>query len=89
MYVEATVEVRTSPLILILRIFCYQFLAEIEHLRICTDEEDLELKRYAVRVCSRLTSNHVLKSPYLFIEILDLGTYAETNTLMRSDKRPC
>ena len=82
MYIEPTVEVCSSPLILILRIFCLQFLAKIQHLRICTDEEDLELKRYAVRVRSRIKSNHVLKSPYLFIEILDLGSYAEANTFI-------
>ena len=51
MNIEATIEVSTPPLILVLWIFCLQFLAEIQHLRICTDEEDLELKRYAVRVC--------------------------------------
>ena len=82
MYVEAPIEVRTSPLILLLRIFCLEFLAEIQHLRICTDEEDLELKRYAVRICSRMKSNHLRRGPYLFIEILDLGTNAETNTFI-------
>ena len=82
MYIEASIEVRTSPMILILRIFCLEFLAKIQHLRICTDEEDLELKRYAVRICSRMKRNHLQISPYLFIEILDLGTYAETNTFI-------
>ena len=82
MYIEAPIEVCSFPLILILGIFCLQFLAKIQHLRICTDEKDLELKRYAMRVCSRIKSNHVVKSPYLFIEVLDLGSYAKTNTFI-------
>ena len=82
MYIETSIEVCTSPLILILRIFCLQFLAKVQHLRICTDEEDLELKRYAVRECSGMRRNHVRRGPYLFIEILNLSSYTETNTFI-------